>query len=220
MPRWVSSLGRWSEQAALWLQLRWVRSVSQLERLLAEVGAREPVRAAEPGLPEAAVALLLVADPDRLLLIRRAERVGDPWSGHLALPGGRREVVDGDLLETAIRETWEETGLLIDRAWHVGTLDDLAPRTPLLPPILVRPFVFRLEVEQVPGLSDEVAQAGWVELAYLVEPGVFGAKPVTVRGAERVVEGYHLPEGFLWGMTERIVTPILQRWKELCSAET
>ena len=160
--------------------------MSPLERLIAEVAAREAVRVDDSGRPEAAVALLLLADPDRLLLIRRADRVGDPWSGHLALPGGRREDGDRDLLETAIRETREETGLLLNPLWHVATLDDMAPTSPFLPPILVRPFVFRLEAEQHPGLSDEVAQAGWVDLALLVEPGVFRTTPIMVRGAERM----------------------------------
>ena len=189
--------------------------MSPLERLVAELAAREAVRVDDSARREAAVALLLLADPDRLLLIRRADRAGDPWSGQLALPGGRREAVDEDLLATAIRETREETGLVLEPAWHVATLDDLAPRSSLLPPILVRPFVFRLEVEQVPGLSDEVAHARWVELDFLMQSGVFRPTPISVHGAELTVEGYHLPEGFLWGMTERIVTPILQRWKGL-----
>lgn len=191
--------------------------MNRLEQLIAEVAVQESVRVVDSGRPEAAVALLLIAHPDRLLLIRRADRIGDPWSGQLALPGGRREAVDEDLLATAIRETREETGLHLERRWHVATLDDLAPRASVLPPILVRPFVFQLEVEQSPSLSEEVAHARWVELASLAEPGVFRPTPLSVRGAELTVEGYHLPEGFLWGMTERIVTPILQRWKGLRS---
>lgn len=192
-----------------------MRRLSRLERLIAGVAAREAVRVNEPGRPEAAVALLLMEHPDRLLLIRRAERVGDPWSGQLALPGGRRDAADADLLATAIRETNEETGVVLDPAWHVATLDDLAPRTSVLPPILVRPFVFHLKEEPAPQLSDEVAHVGWVGLDFLSNPGVFRSSSINVRGADREVEGYHLPEGFLWGMTERIVTPLLQRWQLL-----
>ncbi|MES2304688.1 MAG: CoA pyrophosphatase [Gemmatimonadota bacterium] len=192
-----------------------MRELTRLERLIAGVASRDPIRVNDPSRPEAAVALLLVADPDRLLLIRRADRVGDPWSGQLALPGGRRDGQDEDLLATAIRETREETGLELERAWHVATLDDLAPRSAVLPPILVRPFVFHLEAEMVPQVSDEVAQVGWVTLDYLTGPGVFRTASINIRGADREVEGYHLPEGFLWGMTERIVTPVLQRWQLL-----
>lgn len=192
-----------------------MRELSRLERLIAGVAARDPVRLHDSGRPQAAVALLLVANPDRILLIRRAERAGDPWSGQLALPGGRRDPIDSDLLATAIRETREETGLELEPSWHVATLDDLAPRTAVLPPILVRPFVFYLQQELAPQVSDEVAQVGWVALDYLSQPGVFRTASINIRGAEREVEGYHLPEGFLWGMTERIVTPILQRWQLL-----
>ncbi|MEP6589861.1 MAG: NUDIX domain-containing protein [Gemmatimonadota bacterium] len=189
--------------------------MSPLEALIDRLRAHSPRGAEALGRPQAAVAVLLVSDPDRLLLIRRALRTGDPWSGHLALPGGRREAIDGDLLDTAIRETWEETGVRLDRAYHVATLDDLAPQIRALAPIMVRPFLFRLDDASTPGLSAEVAEARWVELEYLTRPGVFRSSPILVAGAERVVEGYHLPEGFLWGLTEQIVTPILRQWKEL-----
>lgn len=193
--------------------------MSRLDALIDQLRDHAPLRADEPGRPQAAVALLLVGGPDRLLLIRRADRAGDPWSGQWALPGGRRDPIDGDLRDTAIRETWEETGVRLDPVFHVATLDDLAPNTRVLPPIVVRPFLFRLDEAPHPGLSAEVAEARWVELAYLTQPGVFRSSPIAVGGGERVVDGYHLPEGFLWGMTERIVTPILMQWKELGDKE-
>jgi len=184
----------------------------RLERLVAELAATPPRRVEMPERPHAAVALLLAPDPDRILLIRRAEREGDPWSGQLALPGGRREAHDGDLLDTAIRETREETGVLLDRAWQRLELDDLAPITPVLPPIVVRPYLFLLETALVAGLSREVAHAAWVALADLAAPGVYREVDISVRGAPRRVSGYHLDQGLLWGMTERIVTPVVRAW--------
>ena len=92
----------------------------------------------------AAVAVVLAPEPESVLLIRRAERAGDPWSGHMALPGGRRRSrPDHDLVATAIRETAEEVGLALGPEQLIGALDDVVPRTPVLPPIAVRPFVFR-----------------------------------------------------------------------------
>jgi 8-oxo-dGTP pyrophosphatase MutT (NUDIX family) len=184
----------------------------RLERLVAELAAIPPRRAEMPERPHAAVALLLAPDPDRILLIRRAEREGDPWSGQLALPGGRREAQDDDLLDTAIRETMEETGVRLDRAWRRLELDDLAPTTPVLPPIVVRPFLFVLEEALVAGLSREVDHSAWVSLAELAAPGVYREADISVRGAPRRVSGYHLDQGLLWGMTERIVTPVVRRW--------
>lgn len=184
----------------------------RLERLVAELAATPPRRAEMPERPHAAVALLLAPDPDRILLIRRAEREGDPWSGQLALPGGRREAHDGDLLDTAIRETREETGVLLDRAWQRLELDDLAPTTPVLPPIVVRPYLFLLETALDAALSREVAHAAWVALADLAAPGVYREVDISVRGAPRRVSGYSLDQGLLWGMTERIVTPVVRAW--------
>lgn len=188
--------------------------MTALDSLLAALARRAPRTVHDPGRPEAAVALLLAPDPDRLLLIRRAERHGDPWSGHLALPGGRRDAADIDLLATAIRETLEEISVPVERDWCRATLDDLAPVNPVLPPILVRPFVFRLDHPPEARPNPEVTLARWVELAELAAPGVHRPAEVVVSGRARLVEGFHLPEGLLWGMTERILTPVIALWRE------
>ena len=77
---------------------------SRLERLVASLAARDPITVDDPARRQAAVALILVPDPDRLLLVRRVVREGDPWSGQLALPGGRRESGDADLLGAAVAD--------------------------------------------------------------------------------------------------------------------
>ena len=116
-------------------------------------------RARSALLPKAAVAVLLVPDPLSVLLIRRSEREGDPWSGHVALPGGRAELEDVDLAATAIRETAEEVGVLLDRTQLLGALDDVAPRSSVPRIFTVRPFVFGLASQPSLQLSSEVASA-------------------------------------------------------------
>jgi 8-oxo-dGTP pyrophosphatase MutT (NUDIX family) len=190
-----------------------------LDQLLSELTGHIPQRSDDPVRPRAAVALVLATGPDRLLLIRRAERMGDPWSGHLALPGGRYHADDADLLATAIRETDEETGVHLEREWCRAQLDDLVPLTPTLPPIVVRPFVFLVPEAVVPGVSNEVVYSTWLPLAHLTADGVFRSRAVVVRGEPRVVEGYQLPEGFLWGMTERILSPVLMSWRNSGEAD-
>lgn len=187
---------------------------ARLDRLVAVIGARTPTMVQDPARREAAVALVLVPHPDRILLVRRVEREGDPWSGQMALPGGRRDAADDDLLATAIRETAEEVGLRLQRGDARAALDDLAPITPVLPPIVVRPFVFLLPAESPLQLNNELDHAEWVALAELADRSIWRGADLVIRGATMRVMGYHLPAGLLWGMTERIVTPVIEAWRE------
>ncbi len=170
-----------------------------------------PRRIVEPDAIQAAVAVVLAThasgDPE-LLLIKRAEHEGDPWSGQMALPGGRREALDADLLQTARRETLEETG--IDLSGHplLGELDDLHPRSKVLPPIVVRPFVFGVADRPGVRVSDEVTLHLWVRLSELRASS--RRSQVVIRGVALDVASYVLGPHVVWGMTERILKPIIE----------
>jgi 8-oxo-dGTP pyrophosphatase MutT (NUDIX family) len=162
----------------------------------------------------AAVAVILAPDPDALLLIRRAERVGDPWSGHMALPGGRQEPAEPDLFTTAVRETAEEVGLALERRHLLGALDDVVPRTPVLPPIAVRPYVFALAHRPLLSLNPEVAAARWVPLDLLLHPDTYNSVQLDIRGESRDFPAFRLDDSIVWGMTERIVSSLLVHLRE------
>jgi 8-oxo-dGTP pyrophosphatase MutT (NUDIX family) len=157
----------------------------------------------------AAVAVILAPDPDAVLLIRRAERVGDPWSGHMALPGGRQDPAEPDLFTTAVRETAEEVGLALRRQDLIGSLDDVVPRTPVLPPIAVRPHVFALSQRPSLTLNPEVAAARWVPLDLLLDPETYNSIRLDIRGETREFPAYQLDDSVVWGMTERILSSLL-----------
>lgn len=191
-------------------RLRRSFALSTILRLAAHLREHPPTAATEPERLLAAVALCVVPDPDAILVIQRAAHPDDPWSGHMGLPGGRREAVDEDLVATAIRETAEELGVRLDRSMLVGPLDDVYPRNSVTSPFLVRPFLFSLPVRQPLTLSAEVASAEWLPIARLLDPGVYQTVTLTLGGAERVVPGYVLDqERFIWGMTERLLTPVI-----------
>jgi len=164
-------------------------------------------------------AVALVLRPDEvggldLLFIKRAEYPGDPWSGQIAFPGGRQEPHDDTLRETALRETREETGIDVARDGIViGTLDELYPRTPVLPPIVVRPYVAVVAPDVRVEPSDEVATAFWAPLDALRHPGATFEATVVVRGEERQVPGLRHLEHVIWGMTERIFRNFLRRFE-------
>jgi 8-oxo-dGTP pyrophosphatase MutT (NUDIX family) len=188
--------------------------VARLARALRERPGAQATVGQEVRLSAILVTLRIAGDGEpELLMIKRAELDRDPWSGHVACPGGRMEPQDPDLEATALRETWEETSVDVSRDGIVlGTLDDLWPRTPRLPPILIRPYVavVRPDVRIVP--SAEVAAAFWVPLEALREPAAWGVRPVQVRGAgEWQVETFRHGEYTVWGLTERVLRNLLAR---------
>jgi len=168
----------------------------------------------ETGMIAAAVAVMLHDGDDggglEALFIHRAVRVGDTWSGQIAFPGGRREPTDPDLLTTAIRETREEIGVDLSSVERLGVLNDLYPRTPVLPPVVVRPFVFALTAQPTIVISPEVQAAFWVPFRALQAPGVRGTITVDHPGIPRqVLPAYTIGKHTIWGMSERILTPMI-----------
>ncbi len=159
------------------------------------------------------MALVIAPSPDSLLLIRRAEREGDPWSGHMALPGGRREPTDVDLLATVIREVSEEVGVSLDRGQLISGLDDVIPRTPSLPPVAVRPYLFQVPIRPPLAFNSEVSAAAWVPVDLLLDPQTYRTVRLELRGEARDFPAYHLEDSFVWGMTERILTGFLDEFR-------
>ena len=184
-----------------------------VQRIRAALESHTPVAADdEEGVRRAAVALIfrLAADGLELLLIKRAEYPGDPWSGQVAFPGGREEAGDSSLVETAVRETREETGIDIDCDGMVlGVLDDLRPRTVRLPAIVVRPFVAILDRDQHLELSSEVALAFWVPFGALAQSDSWREDTVFARGIQLNARVFRHQDHVVWGMTERILSQLL-----------
>lgn len=112
-------------------------------------------------------------------------------------------------MATAIRELGEEVGIAMSSEHLAGRLADVVPRTPVLPPIAVRPFVFLPPMRPELVLNPEVASARWVPLNALLQSGAYGAIRLDVAGQSREVQAYRLDDATVWGMTERILTELL-----------
>ena len=205
----------------LWRQLRIPLALTgRLLRLRERLACATVSSDDDPELRWAAVALIVAPSPDAVLLIQRAERPGDPWSGHMALPGGRRDPEDQDLLTTAIRETSEEVGISISRETLVGTLPDVVPRIPTLPPIAVRPFLLAVPARPKLVLNPEVAAATWVNLEDLLRPDAHRQVNLEIQAETREVWAYLVEAGIVWGMTERILSSLVDLLRQLCPEES
>jgi 8-oxo-dGTP pyrophosphatase MutT (NUDIX family) len=188
--------------------------LGRIERALAPVNAVPA--AAAPDVRDAAVAAIFrIARHEalELLMIERASYAGDPWSGHIAFPGGRREPQDASLLDTALRETREETGVDIRADGRVlGALDRVNPLSTPLPRLSIAPFVALLTHDVPLELSDEVAGAFWVPLAALQHIDASREVDVTLsNGTTRRVRAFLHDRYTIWGLTERILRDLLSR---------
>lgn len=188
-------------------------NIDILSKHLSRLGiANEPVGDS----PRAAVAAILRQTDARgsaeMLFIRRAERVGDPWSGHIAFPGGRCERDDETVLSTAIRETREEIGVDLTSARVVARLPDVpAFVRSTKGSLVVTPYVFALENAVVPILNEEVAEVLWTPFDKIASGEWRGTfdwkwkdKPIELP-CMRLQPGAHV----LWGMTFRMVETML-----------
>ncbi|MEW6751183.1 MAG: CoA pyrophosphatase [Candidatus Latescibacterota bacterium] len=184
-----------------------------LQDLRAGLAAHRARLAPDTGRARAAVALVLAGPQEgsHLLFIERTEREGDPWSGHLAFPGGRLDAGDADPQAAAERETLEEVGLDLSRAEVLGRLDDLTGATL---PVQVAAFVYHTPSRGPLAPSDEVRQAFWVGLEELLRP----ERQVERRFPFRGLEGRSLPaidllgpgRPVLWGITYRFTAQLLR----------
>jgi 8-oxo-dGTP pyrophosphatase MutT (NUDIX family) len=183
----------------------------QLSEIRERLGSRAWVEGEEA--PAAVAAILREGEGGgpELLIIKRAERIGDPWSGHLAFPGGRREPSDASLLDTALRETEEEVGLRLPFTALVTRLADVNARSTGL---RVAEFVFALDPPPSPlTLSGEVTSVLWVPLDRLAR--FEGAETYTFQGPAGVLElpALRLEGEVLWGMTYRMMVQLLEALK-------
>jgi 8-oxo-dGTP pyrophosphatase MutT (NUDIX family) len=177
-----------------------------IERLIERVRPGASLRPPDDGRRRAAVAAVL--DPDaRVLLMKRTERPGDPWSGHISLPGGRYDKADPDLLATAIRETREELGLELAGARFLGQLAPLHPRTSGPAGIEVTPFVFLTELAVEPRCGPEALEAFWLPLE-TASAGTLDST-YTYPGSAMTFPSWTYEGHVIWGLTWRILGDVL-----------
>lgn len=173
-------------------------------------GYRPALLSPDDPVRRAAVAMILTpsasaSDLDALF-IRRAEHPHDPWSGHMAFPGGRHDPGDESLQATALRETSEEIGLALEPAAQIGRLDDLSGGRLAGVGLAVAHFVFYCPElpELVP--SPEVAAIERVPLAFLADPANVRPYVYPHDPMGRKFPSFPCGEGgAIWGITYRMI---------------
>lgn len=158
---------------------------------------------------KAAVAAILrgAGAGTEILLIRRAERPGDPWSGHMAFPGGHVEPGER-MLDAALRETREEIGLDLEAHGRlIGRLDHaraIARGRRL--DMIIAPYVFELTGPLPPFTPNhEVAEVVWAPLAPMLAGDTHTILEHEMNGEQHRFPGYDVDGRVVWGLTYRML---------------
>lgn len=182
-------------------------SVSLLQLIETELAGHRPgKKLLRRIMQRSAVAMILQVRKGELhiLMIKRADREGDPWSGHMAFPGGRMDPDDAHGFAVAIRETSEEVGLQLgpeDRC--IGRLSELnaRPRRRTSLGMAVSPFVFKLEREVEFTPNYEVAEVVWVPLEFLLDSANREKMTWDYKGVNIPMPCYMYQGRRIWGLS-------------------
>lgn len=164
---------------------------------------------------EAAVAIIVVKKTvPAILVLKRNDNPQDPWSGHYAFPGGRRDADDSSLLGTCLRETFEECNICLSTA-------DLVKRYPvhragnhLRQWVPVTPFLF--ELEQQPQISlqySEIRCYEWLDLEYLSNSDNVLRCPLVPGQPEMFYPCIPATDGFVWGFTLEMLLLVINEYR-------
>ena len=152
-----------------------------------------------------------VSGPE-ILMIQRAVRQGDPWSGHMGFPGGRKDESDASDMACAKRETREEIGFDLDIYGElVCQLSDVntgwrADR----PEMLVAPFVFEVGSRPVFELNHEVDDTLWVPLSFLLNDANRSRHQWDWRGEVLESDAFTFDDRLIWGLSLMMIDELLQ----------
>lgn len=141
-----------------------------------------------------------------LLLIKRAVIPGDPWSGDMAFPGGKKGVQDEDIMDTVTREVLEETSIDVQKSCYLGMMPHVD--STMRQDFSVVPLVFVLEKTPEIKINEELSSYQWTEFDKL-----------KWRKGRSLVKDYDVPvfdvgDERVWGLTYQMLEKLLKMAEE------
>lgn len=163
----------------------------------------------------AAVAMIVHEHPQlgpAFLMIQRAEREGDPWSGQMAFPGGKHDTDDLHITHTAVREIQEELGIAPDSLHRFGRLSDILARPYRIEqkPMVVSPLLFRPVTELEFRPNEEVADVLWVPVSYFMDTGNRGVFSWNKFGRQMELPCYYYQDKKIWGLSLMMIDEFMR----------
>ncbi len=180
-----------------------------IDRLSVVASPAEPLPSK---LAAVAISLRLGVSGPEMLMIQRAVREGDPWSGHMGFPGGRKDASDATDVACAKRETREEIGFDLDTYGElICQLSDVntgwrADR----PEMLVAPFIFRVDSTPDFELNHEVDDTLWVPLSFLLDDANRSRHQWDWRGEVLESDAFTYDNRLIWGLSLMMIDELLE----------
>ena len=184
--------------------------MSAFDLLKEVVDAMEANESSVWGEPRHASVGIIVAGANEnpgICFIRRAKWESDPWSEHIAFPGGSRSA-DEDAVQTLRRELQEEIGWVIEEHRRPTPLPQLRIRLAGRERLMrLDAFVYRVEGEPpVLRCGPEVASAFWIPVSELWNPKNLDYHALGDNGETLVYPAIRTSYGIIFGITLRVLT--------------
>lgn len=166
------------------------------------------------GFKRAVVAVLLLPDGNgvgKILFIKRAEDPHDPWSGHMAFPGGKVDISDNGLLDAIYREVYEEIGIhLPEKSKFITRLKEIrAISKGKLMPLIITPFVFSLDSKPELICNREVIETVWIPITFFLNNTSNSTIPYKFKGINLSLPSFKYEDKVIWGLTYRMLKNLL-----------
>jgi 8-oxo-dGTP pyrophosphatase MutT (NUDIX family) len=178
--------------------------IERIQKVLADYQRQELHK--EELVPAGVVVPLFEKDGGfHLLMERRTEKVLK-HRGQISYPGGVRDPEDDDIIQTALREAWEEVGLKPEDVDVLGLLGDIETITGfLVTPVVAKipyPYEFRPS-------TDEVAELLEVPWKVFVEGWGYRREKAEYQGEMHTSHFYQYNQHTIWGATARITRELV-----------
>ena len=169
---------------------------------------RKSERVSEPGLTPASVLVLLYPkDGDYCVLLNKRSEDVEHHKGEISFPGGARDPEDADSLDTALRETQEEMGILRDDVTILGEMDEVATRSRfrvnVFAGVIEPPYRFQPS-------ADEIAEVVEFPVRALRDPSSRRLETRWQAGGTVTTYSYAYGKHLVFGATARILQQFLE----------
>lgn len=165
--------------------------------IINKIQSYKPVRISS-ALRRASVAIILRerADDFDVFFTVRSPRMTE-HAGQVAFPGGRMDKQDHTVIQTAVRETFEETRIRITSADRIGIMDDFLSNSHYH----ITPIVFRIAGDPEIVLNEEVSEVFWAPLSHLADPTNQRHQTVHYEQMNWDMHEFHMDAYRIWGVT-------------------